>query len=105
MPLGTLVSIFSFLKELVFGKTTKNQKVILSSKIRKWIVLIILIVSLFLNYQSITKLFTVTQKYIVVQKENKHYREQLEKAQQCEKSLEIVRSWLTRCIEPTNKLQ
>ena len=99
MPFGTFISIFSFLKELVFGNN-KNQKNSIPSKLRKWIILLILIASLFINYQAITRLIVVTQKYIVLQKENKVYKEKLNAAQQCEASLNILKTWLKQCITP-----
>ena len=100
IPINIVVSILSFLKELVFGRNRKHNQS-LPSKIRKIIVLSILVISLTINYFSIPKVVSLGNAYIRLEKENKLIKEKLIESQKCEITLEATRKWLSYCEAPT----
>lgn len=95
-PINIIISFLSFLKELVFGKNKRPNEP-LPSKVRKFIVLSILVVSLTINYFSIPKLINITSAYIRLEKENKTFKEKLYESEKCEITLEATRRWLENC--------
>jgi hypothetical protein len=98
MNFGSFISIFSFLKELVFGRNANNRRSSIPSRFRKWLVLILLIVSLSLNYFTVTKIFRLTSGYIALDKEKRKLAEEVKKNDQCFIALETVRDLLKSCI-------
>lgn len=94
MNIGFIMSVFYFLKELVFGKTNQNKKSSISSNIRKWIILILIVASLTLNYFTVTKIFKLTSAYIVMSQEKKKLLEELRKKENCELTLETLKDLL-----------
>lgn len=96
MNIGFIMSVFSFLKELVFGSSNKNQKTGISSKFRKWLILILIISSLALNYFTITKIVKLTSAYIVLDKDRRRVVEELKKKESCELTLDTLQDLLLK---------
>ena len=94
MNIGISMSIFSFLKELVFGKNSQNKNSTISSNLRKWIILILIVASLTLNYFTITKIFKLTTAYIAISQEKKKVMDELKKKENCELTLETLQDLL-----------
>ena len=88
--------MFFFLKEMVFGKNSQNKKSAISSNIRKWIILILIVASLTLNYFTVTKIFKLTSAYIVVSQEKRKILEELKKKENCELTLETLQDLLDK---------
>lgn len=96
MNIGILMSIFSFLKELVFGRNSQNKKSNISSNIRKWIILILIVASLTLNYFTVTKIFKLTSAYIAISQEKKKVLDELKKKETCELTLHTLQELLDK---------
>lgn len=96
MNIGIIMSVFSFLKEMVFGKNSQNKKSAISSNIRKWIILILIVASLTLNYFTVTKIFKLTSAYIAISQEKKKIMDELKKKENCELTLETLQELLDR---------
>lgn len=96
MPFGSIMSIISFLKELVFGKKRYTNDTI-PNKIRKTIVFAIIVISLTVNYFTVPKLFTITNAYVRLKEVNKILEQRLQESEKCEHTLESVKRWLTVC--------
>jgi hypothetical protein len=96
MNISIFMSVFSFLKELVFGKNSQNKKSGISSNIRKWIILILIVASLTLNYFTVTKIFKLTSAYIAISQEKKKVTDQLKKKENCELTLETLQDLLDK---------
>ncbi len=96
MNIGIFMSVFSFLKEMVFGKNSQNKKSAISSNIRKWIILILIVASLTLNYFTVTKIFKLTSAYIAISQEKKKIMDELKKKENCELTLETLQELLDR---------
>lgn len=96
MNIGIFMSVFSFLKEMVFGKNSQNKKSAISSNIRKWIILILIVASLTLNYFTVTKIFKLTSAYIAISQEKKKIMDELKKKENCELTLETLQELLDK---------
>lgn len=90
MNIGIFMSVFSFLKELVFGRNNRNRRSSISSNLRKWIILILIVSSLLLNYFTVTKIFKLTSAYIAISQEKKKIVEELAKRERCELTLQTL---------------
>lgn len=96
MNIGIFMSVFSFLKELVFGKNSQNKKSTISSNIRKWIILILIVASLTLNYFTVTKIFKLTTAYIAISQEKRKVLEELKKRENCELTIDTLQNLLDK---------
>jgi len=94
MNFSMFMSIFYFIKELIFNKNTRSSVPI---KIRRWLILILIVVSLTLNYFTITKVVKLTTAYIALDKEKKKLIEELNKRKQCEVSMKTFKELLDSC--------
>lgn len=94
MNFGLFMSVFSFLKELVFGHTSGNQKTPISSRFRKWLILILIVASLSLNYFTVTKVFKLTSAYIALDKEKKRIQYELKRIENCDLTLKTLQDLL-----------
>lgn len=96
MNIGFFMSVFSFLKELVFGKTDRNKKTIIPYKFRKWLILILILASLGLNYFTVTKIVRLTTAYIALDKDRRRIAEELKAKERCELTLSTLQELLEK---------
>lgn len=97
MGASTIISIFMFLKELVFGKKNSNSNKSLSSKTKNWIIFVILISSLSINYFLGNKIVRITVAYIALDKETKKLKEELKNTKQCHATNEAIEKLFSNC--------
>jgi hypothetical protein len=91
--------LIPFLMEMVFGKKEDIAKLDAKSRFKRWIFLILVVLSLVINYYTIEKIATISVKYLALSKEKKVLEVKLK-----EKDLELskahsIQELLQGCIK------
>ena len=98
MDTSTAISIFMFLKELIFGKNnSSHDNKPFSSRARNWIIFIILLSSLSANYFLANKVFRLTVAYIALDKEKKKLVEQVKTTERCNIANDALQKLILTC--------
>lgn len=94
---STAISILMFLKELIFGKNNSNNNKTFSSKARNWIIFVILITSLSVNYFLGNKVVRLTIAYIALDKEKKKLQEEIKATEKCHIANDAIEKLFLNC--------
>lgn len=94
---STLISVLMFIKELIFGKNNSNNNKTFSSKVRNWVIFLILATSLGANYFLGNKVVRLTIAYINLDKEKKKLQEKIKANVQCHIANDAIEKLFLKC--------
>lgn len=92
-----LMSLFIFLKEIIFGKEPERRKVSFATKVKNWFMLIVLFLSLGLNYLSVPKLVQFSSEIAKQKALIKELELRASDNSACEKAVVIHKEYLKLC--------